>query len=66
MCDYLRCSKIGLMDVLVTQLRERTDEKVRRRLMAALGELLFYAATQEEDGVCIYIYIYIYIEAFVV
>lgn len=40
------------MEVLATQLHERTDEKVRRRLMAAFGELLFYAATQEGEGVC--------------
>ncbi len=44
-------SKSGLMTILVEQLKERGDEKVRRRLIAALGELLFYAATQEEDGV---------------
>lgn len=38
----------GLMTILCEQLKDR-NEKVRRTAMAALGEFLFYAATQMDE-----------------
>lgn len=37
----------GIIDVLAEGLRDE-NERVRRRMMATLGELLFYAATQSQ------------------
>lgn len=42
-------SKSGLVTALADALRDR-NERLRRRAMAALGELLFYIATQQEEG----------------
>ncbi|KAK9845677.1 hypothetical protein WJX84_012207 [Apatococcus fuscideae] len=39
----------GIIDVLAEGLQDE-NERVRRRMMATLGELLFYAATQSQDG----------------
>ena len=39
----------GLCQILTDQLRDKTD-KIRRKAMAALGEYLFYAATQMDEG----------------
>lgn len=38
----------GILDALAETLRDR-NERVRRRAMATLGELLFYIATQQQD-----------------
>ncbi|KAK9856467.1 hypothetical protein WJX84_005420 [Apatococcus fuscideae] len=40
-------SQSGIIDVLAEGLRDE-NERVRRRMMATLGELLFYAATQNQ------------------
>jgi serine/threonine-protein kinase ULK4 len=42
-------AKSGLIGALADALRDR-NERLRRRAMAALGELLFYVATQQEEG----------------
>eukprot|EP00959_Pyramimonas_sp_CCMP1952_P089559 1873531-Pyramimonas_sp.AAC.1 len=42
-------AKIGLITALADALRDR-NERLRRKAMAALGELLFYVATQQEEG----------------
>lgn len=47
---FYYCSKSGIVTTLADLLRER-DEKVRRRVIAALGEILFYAATQDDESV---------------
>ena len=39
----------GVIDALCDALRDK-NEKVRRRAMATLGELLFYVATQQQDA----------------
>ena len=42
-------SSSGLCQILTDQLRDKTD-KIKRKAMAALGEYLFYAATQMDEG----------------
>lgn len=37
----------GIVEILTESLRDKTD-RVRRRVMATLGELLFYVATQQQ------------------
>ena len=37
----------GVIDVLTEALKDK-NERVRRRIMATLGELLFYVATQQQ------------------
>lgn len=37
----------GVLDVLTEALKDK-NERVRRRIMATLGELLFYVATQQQ------------------
>ena len=37
----------GVIEVLTEGLKEK-NERVRRRIMATLGELLFYVATQQQ------------------
>jgi len=37
----------GVIEVLTEGLKDK-NEKVRRRIMATLGELLFYVATQQQ------------------
>ncbi|KAL3147840.1 hypothetical protein ABBQ32_002563 [Trebouxia sp. C0010 RCD-2024] len=39
----------GVIDVLTEALKDK-NERVRRRIMATLGELLFYVATQQQDA----------------
>lgn len=39
----------GVLEVLAETLRDK-NERVRRRAMATLGELLFYIATQQQDA----------------
>ncbi|KAK9809997.1 hypothetical protein WJX72_003108 [[Myrmecia] bisecta] len=39
----------GVVEVLAEALRDK-NERVRRRVMASLGELLFYVATQQQDS----------------
>ncbi len=38
-----------MVEILTEALRDK-NERVRRRVMATLGELLFYIATQQQDG----------------
>ncbi len=40
---------VGLVEVLADGLADK-NERVRRRVMACLGELLFYIATQQESS----------------
>eukprot|EP00798_Chlamydomonas_sp_ICE-L_P014436 gene14436-20443_t len=42
-------SQTGVVEILVEALKDK-NERVRRRVMATLGELLFYIATQQQDG----------------
>jgi serine/threonine-protein kinase ULK4 len=42
-------AQTGVLDVLADTLRDK-NERVRRRAMATLGELLFYIATQQQDA----------------
>lgn len=50
-CDmsisYQECLCAGVIEVLADALSDK-NEKVRRRVMATLGELLFYVATQQQ------------------
>ena len=39
----------GVIEVLTEGLKDK-NERVRRRIMATLGELLFYVATQQQVG----------------
>lgn len=39
----------GIVEALAEALRDKS-EKVRRRAMASLGELLFYIASQQSEG----------------
>lgn len=39
----------GVVEALAEALKDK-NEKVRRRVMATLGELLFYIATQQQVG----------------
>ena len=39
----------GVVETLVEALRDK-NERVRRRVAATLGELLFYVATQQQDS----------------
>ena len=39
--------RAGVIDVLTEALKDK-NERVRRRIMATLGELLFYVATQQQ------------------
>lgn len=41
------CAHAGVIDVLTEALKDK-NERVRRRIMATLGELLFYVATQQQ------------------
>ena len=41
----------GVIDVLTEALKAK-NERVRRRIMATLGELLFYVATQQQVYTC--------------
>ena len=41
------CGYAGVIDVLTEALKDK-NERVRRRIMATLGELLFYVATQQQ------------------
>ena len=45
-CSSL-CAHAGVIDVLTEALKDK-NERVRRRIMATLGELLFYVATQQQ------------------
>lgn len=42
-------AETGICACLVETLREQRLEKVRRKAIAALGEYMFYAATQMDD-----------------
>lgn len=42
-------SRTGIVEVLSEALKDK-NERVRRRVMATLGELLFYIATQQQDS----------------
>ena len=44
-----KLSSTNVMAVLTTLLKDR-NAKLRRRVVSALGELLFYVATQQLDG----------------
>ncbi len=41
----------GVIEVLTEGLKDK-NERVRRRIMATLGELLFYVATQQQVSRC--------------
>ena len=44
----MRCLvDVGVIEVLTEGLKDKND-RVRRRIMATLGELLFYVATQQQ------------------
>lgn len=45
--EKLACLLAGVIEVLADALSDK-NEKVRRRVMATLGELLFYVATQQQ------------------
>ncbi|KAJ9520906.1 hypothetical protein QJQ45_014112 [Haematococcus lacustris] len=42
-------AQTGVIDILTEALKDK-NERVRRRVMATLGELLFYIATQQQDA----------------
>ncbi len=42
----------GVVEVLTEGLKDK-NERVRRRIMATLGELLFYVATQQQVRRCL-------------
>lgn len=45
------CTSAGVIEVLTEALKDK-NERVRRRIMATLGELLFYVATQQQVLPC--------------
>ena len=45
--EKVACLLAGVIEVLADALSDK-NEKVRRRVMATLGELLFYVATQQQ------------------
>ncbi len=48
----MRCLlDVGVIEVLTEGLKDK-NERVRRRIMATLGELLFYVATQQQVSCC--------------
>jgi hypothetical protein len=42
--------KQGIINAFIEGATKDKSEKVRRKAMAALGELLFYGATQVDEG----------------
>jgi serine/threonine-protein kinase ULK4 len=42
-------AKSGIRDLLIQTLSDQTNDQVRRKAIASLGEYLFYAATQLND-----------------
>ena len=43
-------AEVGICSVLVDLIKVEKNDRVRRKGLAALGEYLFYAATQLDDG----------------
>lgn len=43
--------KQGIINIFVEGVTKDKSEKVRRKAMAALGEILFYGATQVDEDV---------------
>ena len=46
-----RIIKLGIINAFIESASKDKSEKVRRKAMAALGELLFYGATQVDEEI---------------